>query len=105
MIGPATINIVSIVSVLSTLVPKAVSLTPELKDMTAAEVLKLGSNNTTSGGSTATSDPDAKEEKGIVQFLQDLGESEITYSLDQATAVEKNEAIEMAKTFIKLAEA
>ncbi|GMH85045.1 hypothetical protein TrVE_jg5134 [Triparma verrucosa] len=102
MLGPVTINIVSIVSVLSTLVPKAKSLTPELKAMSAADVLKLGSANTTMS-STNTSAGNNKEDEGIVVALTELSDSEIRFALEHASPDDKAKAIEKAQQFLDFA--
>jgi len=99
IVGPATINICSIVNILVTLLPKLVNLTDVTKKMTGTEVMKMGTN-ATSGGTTATGDGGGND---IIAAVRSTSEAAIKESLAGISEAEKNRAIKMAEAIIKLA--
>lgn len=84
MLGPAVINICCLVSVLSTLLPKVISLTDEMKAMTAEQAMKLDENNGTSTSGSNSTSAFSQEPSTPEEFFASIDEGAIRNAVGAA---------------------
>jgi 2',3'-cyclic-nucleotide 2'-phosphodiesterase (5'-nucleotidase family) len=87
MLGPSVINICCIVSVASTLMPKVLSLTAEMKGLTGEQAMKLGDTSTATGtaGGTSTNAAQQQHHDTPEEFFADVSVDAMAEAVKEAS--------------------